>query len=377
MNKNFDANINNLIIGFLTDNNTSEDNKLLKNWLEESEENKKIFRRIQNAWISSSQTITSDEEMITSDLAKVHSRIKKNADVKNIRKLRLTLIRIAASIIILLGLSSVLYDHFSEKTENKAAQKLCRIVVPKGSKTMAQLPDGSTVWLNAESSISYNPASFDKKNRTIDLMGEGYFSVTTNPEKPFIVKTKDIKVKAYGTEFNVKSYPENVTVETTLIHGIVKVEGKNQQNQQYEIQIKPKQKLICYTKADNVITSNKENKTQSDNISPHKNKDLRPVIQEDVKTVLYTSWKDENWIIEGEKIGDLAINLERRYNVLIKFQSEEIKNYMFTGTFQNETFEQVMQVIRLTAPIQYTIDKGEVTISLDERLKLKYEKYIN
>ncbi|UCH15105.1 MAG: DUF4974 domain-containing protein, partial [Bacteroidales bacterium] len=103
----------------------------------------------------------------------------------------------------------------------------------------------------------------------------------------------------------------------------------------------------------------------------------KPVINNVERTDLYTSWKDESWIFKGEKISELAILLERRFDVRIIFNSEELKDYRFTGTFQNETLEQVLQVLRLTAPLRYEIGKGTVILKLDSKLKLKYKKYIN
>lgn len=373
--ENIDSKIHELIIGYLTNNNTPEENKVLHDWLKQSEENKKIMLKLQRAWQISTQTVPAQEEITKSDLNKVHAKLKLRPGKQKYISRKFTFIRIAASVVFLLGIfTASLYFLLNKEI---AENKLCRIVVPKGSKTMAQLPDGSTVWLNAESTMTYDPVTYNKKNRNVKLVGEGYFSVATNPKKPFIVEAKNFKVKAFGTEFNVKSYPEDVTVETTLIHGIVKVEGGNSNNKHFEIKIKPKQNLICYAKANSGKTETNIALPSDSATEVGNNKAQLPVLQDNVKTVLYTSWKDDRWIVEGERIGDLAVKLGRRYNVAINFKSEDIKNYMFTGTFQNETLEQVMQIIKLTAPITYKIGKGEVTICSDERLKPKYEKYID
>ncbi len=378
MKENIDEIVNDLIVGFLTDNNSPEENRSLYEWLKSSEGNKKLFQRIQKAWNSTSHTVPANDEIMASDLKKVYARLKILPQKNKPVYIKLSFLRIVATIVLFLGLSFLGIHFFGPKKNNGLSETLCRIVVPKGAKTMAQLPDGSSVWLNAGSTLTYYSQDFGVKSRYVKLEGEGFFSVVTNPKKPFIVETKKVKVKAYGTEFNVRSYPEEVTVETTLIHGIVKVEGENANNKHYEIQVKPKQTLICYAEIDSICPDIIETSPGSENTADDQTDNYkRPVLHDNVKTVLYTSWKDDRWVIEGERIGDLAVDLERRFNVDINFESEEIKNYMFTGTFCNETLEQVMQVIRLTAPIHYKIGKGEVVITSDERLKLKYEKYIN
>ena len=94
----------------------------------------------------------------------------------------------------------------------------------QGSKSQITLPDGSKAWINAGSKLSYR-GDFNQSDRIVNLEGEGYFNVTSNKAKPFIVQTAHLKVKAFGTVFNVKAYPEEKTVETTLVEGIVEIEA--------------------------------------------------------------------------------------------------------------------------------------------------------
>jgi ferric-dicitrate binding protein FerR (iron transport regulator) len=95
-----------------------------------------------------------------------------------------------------------------------------------------------------------------------------------------------------------------------------------------------------------------------------------------VKTILYTSWKDEKWIIEGQTLGYLAKEFERRYNLQISFDNEAIKNYKFNGILTDETFEQVLKVIKLSAPIDFTVTNNQVLLKENTNAKNHYDKYL-
>ena len=92
------------------------------------------------------------------------------------------------------------------------------------------------------------------------------------------------------------------------------------------------------------------------------------MIKNNVNPELYTSWKDDLWFIEKQKIGDLSKEFERRYDVRINFVSEDVKNYHFTGTIHHETIEQVMTILRRTIPLNYSFNKNIISIDIDNRL---------
>ncbi|HZK64965.1 MAG TPA: FecR family protein [Puia sp.] len=98
----------------------------------------------------------------------------------------------------------------------------CEVVTRNGSKTNLLLPDGTTVWLNAGSRLTYD-SLYGNEPREVTLSGEGFFDVVKNPQKPFIIHTGKINIRVLGTIFNVKSYPEEKTIETSLIQGSIEV----------------------------------------------------------------------------------------------------------------------------------------------------------
>jgi transmembrane sensor len=236
--------------------------------------------------------------------------------------------------------------------------------VPYGSKSRMILPDSSIAWLNAGSKIVIS-SHYGLQNREITLEGEAHFTVVP-AQKPFRVKTFSLTVEALGTVFNVKAYPEEKTVETTVEEGAVKITdnlsgkpaGKNtivltNQRATYWIvqektdKMKPEDKTTGFSRFDGTELQGKERPGQ---ISVAKN----------IAPEIYTSWKDEKWIIEREELQFLAVKLERRYNVRIIFRDEKLKKYVFSGVLKDETLGQVLEYIKLTAPIGYKVQLDQV-----------------
>jgi ferric-dicitrate binding protein FerR (iron transport regulator) len=256
-------------------------------------------------------------------------------------------------------------------------KSLTEITAPKGAKCIIVLPDSSTVWLNAGSKIKYDK-SFNFKDRTIELIGEAYFSVAKNENCMFKVKTSDLIVGALGTKFNVKAYPEEETIMATLEEGKIDVELINVKKAAEQIILKPNENMIFY-KADKklqIVASQNNVNSRPDDILETKQSVSKIKIISNVNTELYTSWKDDKWIFLGEPLPVLASKLERRYNVKIIFAEDELRSYKFSGTIENETIEQIMQALRLTAPLKFQTKKNTIILSVDEKLKQKYKKII-
>jgi transmembrane sensor len=388
--KKSNADQNDLIIRFLNGEASDQEIRLLREWINQSDENRKEFIQMKISWMASAQMKKYKPDYIKQALFELNRKIRereKIASESRIHKLR-DILKIAAAILLFISLGSAgtylllknKISDFALKTDNTI-----HVYAPKGSKATTILPDGTKVWLNAGTDIMYNAGLFGKSERQVTLIGEGFFTVAANPDRPFIVNAKNLKIRALGTEFNVKAYPEEDNVETTLVKGIIKVDGKDRNKKPFSVTLKPNQqvKFRAGKATINSVILTDPGKVDIEKLREIKLENLmadiatRPVISNLERTDLYTSWKDENWIFKGEKISELVILLERRFNVKIIFNSEELKEYRFTGTFKNETLEQVLQVLKLTAPLQYEIGKGTVTLKLDSKLKMKYNKYIN
>ena len=224
------------------------------------------------------------------------------------------------------------------------------VIAPMGSRTEMNLPDGSKVWLNAGSKLRYSD-NFNKSNRDLSLEGEAYFQVEKNKQLPLIVNALGVNVKVVGTTFNIKAYPTENTISTTLVEGKVILESEKY-NFGNNIVMLPNQKAV-FSKTDRKLVI-----TTID--------DLYSEI----------SWKDNQLIIKAEELSELAVKLERKYNVKIAFDSENIKLYKFSGTLQDETLQQVLDVIKVSAPINYQIRGKDILLKLNtERINI-YNKLL-
>jgi len=237
------------------------------------------------------------------------------------------------------------------------------VAVAYGSKSTIELPDGSLVVLNSGSKLTY-PTSFGKDNRTVILSGEGFFEVRKNSKWPFFVKTSGMTIKVTGTKFNVKAYPDEILTETTLVSGSVEIlEDKKEGSPKLLALLKPNQKAIF--NRENVvikepISEKKELKNNKKISTPHFKALID--IEEDVKTEELTSWKNNVLIINNEKLSDLTKKLERWYNVEISLKNEALSNIRFSGKFDKETIQEVLEALMFIQPFSYEISKNKIKI---------------
>lgn len=342
-----------LIIEFLEGKISDIDLATLNNWFEEKEDHRLLFNEFKAAWLLSMSS--GDSFSSSSALLKVKSEI--NREKKVGRTIFWNKYRIAASWVLIFGLGSVITWLISGEPESKKNTDLITtFTAPIGSKAQVDLPDGSKVWLNAGSQIMYNN-NFGRMSRKVQLTGEAFFKVKSDKENPFYVVTTDLVVKAVGTEFNVKAYPEEEMITTTLEEGKVLLSVKG--NHQQVIALKPMQNAVYKRGVD---VNNSGNRIE---------------VKDNFATELVTSWKEPVWILESESLGSFAVLLERRYNVKIDFENDEVKNFKFTGKIHNESIEQILKAMELTAPVQYSIQRNVVRIYLSSKNKSKFQKYTN
>lgn len=226
-----------------------------------------------------------------------------------------------------------------------------------GSKSRITLPDGTTVWLNSGSNLLYNNKNFGESDREVTLSGEAFFNVTHDSEHPFIIHAGKINVEVLGTSFDVKNYPDDKTVEATLIKGSIEVTFTNDPSR--KVLLKPDEKLTVYTNGKTETQNLKAAKPEIKNeykVSP------LTILPED-STVVETAWVQNKLAFIGESFPQLAIQMERWYNIKISFANNKVKQYHFTGIFVDETLDQALKALQITAPFHYTIEKNEVTIS--------------
>ncbi|MBP2833305.1 FecR family protein [Aquimarina sp. U1-2] len=211
------------------------------------------------------------------------------------------------------------------------------ISIPKGKLFQLALSDGTKVWLNAASSLKF-PRVFNAGDqyREVHLVGEAFFDVTTNNEQPFIVNTGKVNVEVLGTQFNVSSYNEDSTVKTTLVEGSVAV--KDPANKNNQLKLTPNHQAIY-------------------------NKDNKILAQKEVNPDIYTSWMRKKIIVHNEPFKEVYKRIERTYDVEITSLNEKLNNTHFTGEFDIESVQQILNVFSKTIEFTYEIEDKKITIN--------------
>lgn len=226
----------------------------------------------------------------------------------------------------------------SQKIESTYSEEAYyEMIVPKGQKSELVLPDGTYIWLNSESRLKY-PVAFSKNNRKVELIGEGFFKVTKQNQKDFWVKTKDFDIKVTGTEFNVMAYADFKRTEASLEEGKIEIYTSLDSSSPKIAELNPSQKII-YSEQNKVFTVTNSN----------------PLVE--------SSWRRNEFVFEDLPFSEFAKRLERWYNVEITFADPELASVKYTGQFKNkETIWQVLDIIKLTTNIDYTLTDRKLII---------------
>jgi transmembrane sensor len=355
-----------LIVAYLQGRANREEITAMKAWLEESAENKRIFDELFDIWSVSAQR-DANEFNAVDGYRKIRDHIKDQDNIQAFSKVSMKGYRIALRIAAVLVIGLVLGILFILKSKNTAIVNnnllLTEISAPLGSKTKVVLPDGTKVWLNAGSTIRYN-SSFNINNRNITLEGEAYFDVLKNTKIPFLVQTPDVTVKVLGTAFNVKAYPKEGSVETTLERGALIVEQTKPDGDHIQTVLAPRQRATLVKQTGKMYLSETETQVlKKEKVHTLDMAKGMVLVSKEVETQIFTAWKDNRLVFRNETFESLAVKLERWYGVKIILADNEIKYYHFNGTIENETINDVLDIVRLTLPIDYTILHNNITIT--------------
>ncbi len=351
---------------------TEEDHKELSIFFEEDKTYKEKYDLLKAHWENKNDVRTD----IDAALEKIILRIEKDRNQSNkealvipatkvkpgIRRYLTVFSRVAA--ILLICLASVYFIYEKTKPDVSIEQAIAKSTdtdwqtkqTNKGAKSTIFLQDGTKVILNADSKLRF-PKSFSGDTREIYLTGEAFFDVTHNAAMPFIIHTDKMNIKVLGTEFNVKSYPEDSAYETTLIRGSIEVTLKDRPSDR--IILKPKEKLIV---ANLAFESAPEAKTSLPAVHSQLSITGLHYISKTDSAVVETSWVDNKLVFQDESFANLAIDMERKYAINIHFSNEKLKDYRFTGIFKEETIRDALNALQLTEKFNYKITGNEVYI---------------
>ena len=302
----------------------------------------------------------------------IQKGISKQKSTKRILNLKMNFLRIAAIVVVTFLLGGTL-SYFIFNSKPIAVYSDCEVSASLGSTSEIVLPDQTHVWLNGGSKIKYS-TSFNQNDRLIYLEGEGYFKVAKNKNLPFIVDAFGFEVKAIGTEFNVKAYKDDETIETTMVDGKVTLQH-SAENILEGVMLVPNQKATFFklkeTLTIEVLKELKEKKEEFEYIPEN-----RLIIASRIDPKSIVSWKENQLIFEREKLSVLVEKLSRKYNFTFVFKSDDIKRFRFSGTLEDETLQQVMDVIKISSPIDYTIVGKTVIIERNDKRVPAFEKLL-
>jgi len=248
--------------------------------------------------------------------------------------------------------------YYTRPTDQQVQQQV--VVTPNGKRVRTILPDGSTVWLNAASTIKFAGNLNEADKRDVYLTGEAYFDVKHDAARPFIVHAGKMNVVVLGTAFNVKAYTADKFIETTLIRG--KVEILNENNPASNIVLYPNQKVTINTSVNTVKKAVILHKAiVRDSVITSPDKIAQAAVLPDA-TIDETAWLSNRLSFKQRNFDDIAVQLERWYNVKIIFDDDKYNAKQFTGTFTNQSITEVMQAFRETYPFHYSITNNQIHI---------------
>lgn len=284
---------------------------------------------------------------------------------KNLFRKRRHSIKLAVFSIVALALSCTVYyliysPGINAKSKSIAGRAAAHderneISTQPGAHSKIILPDGSTVWLNAGSRLIYNK-NFDAAIREVELTGEAYFDVKKDEHRPFIIHAQKMNIKVLGTAFNVKSYPGDKSSETSLIHGLIEVTMND----------RPHEKIILHPSEKLVVMNDEQTKKDAD--GKKANTPSSVVISKinyapADSAVIETSWMDDRLIFRNKIFAELAVELERKYGMVFRFEDENAKQLMFDVNFKNETIHQALRALQLANPFHYSINNEMIIIT--------------
>ena len=306
--------IDSLISRYLMGNASSHEIEELRRWIESDEQNRKYFQRQQDIWAVLNPTIDiNDIDTVSAELKVLRKTGIVSSRFAIFKKLLGYWSRIAAVAILPL-LAVVGYLIYRQSEERDIAD--VTITTSFGCLSSTVLPDGTIVWLNANSSLQYDPM-MDDNVRNVILHGEAYFDVKADAKHPFNVKTPYMTVTATGTEFNVNAYDSSASI--TLVDGKVSVEV--------------------------------ESKTMTLNPGEHLAvADGRPTISNHINTEKYCCWRNGTLIFEDEPLFNICNRLQQIYDVEFDI-APELKERTFRMILNGENISEVVRFFELAAPV--------------------------
>lgn len=329
--------IDELIANYLTEGLDKNALDELKTWIAASAENQQYFIRQRKIWFSAVSREAASVYDKDKAFENFRNRVESQKEIQSTSRRGFSLSalwRYAAVVAIIIAVGCISYWQGEVNVKDTFAD--ISVEAPLGSKTKLYLPDGTLVWLNAGSRMTYSQG-FGVDNRKVELEGEGYFEVKRNEKIPFFVKTKDLQLQVLGTKFNFRDYPEDHEVVVSLLEG--KVGLNNLLREEKEAVLSPDERAVL-NKANGLLTV------------------------ESVTASNASQWTDGYLFFDEELLPDIAKELERSYNVKIHIANDSLKTFRFYGNFvrREQNIQEVLEALASTEKMQYKIEERNITI---------------
>lgn len=329
--------IDELIANYLTEGLDKNALDELKTWIAASAENQQYFIRQREIWFSAVSREAASVYDKDKAFENFRNRVESQKEIQSTSRRGFSLSalwRYAAVVAIIIAVGCISYWQGEVNVKDTFAD--ISVEAPLGSKTKLYLPDGTLVWLNAGSRMTYSQG-FGVDNRKVELEGEGYFEVKRNEKIPFFVKTKDLQLQVLGTKFNFRDYPEDHEVVVSLLEG--KVGLNNLLREEKEAVLSPDERAVL-NKANGLLTV------------------------ESVTASNASQWTDGYLFFDEELLPDIAKELERSYNVKIHIANDSLKTFRFYGNFvrREQNIQEVLEALASTEKMQYKIEERNITI---------------
>ncbi|SFG16265.1 FecR family protein [Prevotella sp. KH2C16] len=308
---------------------TPKESAELQEWLSHPDENGGFDEMCHELWIKTPNAIN---ENIEADMFECIKGKMPETDVENIHA-RLPFYKMAAAILFVVSIGLGWYAYHMQQILVARKGDVIETLVKKGQKAQLTLPDGTKVWLNSATQLSYD-GSFNLQDRKVKLDGEAYFEVAKHKDKPFIVECNEVSVEALGTVFNVKNYHADSVITTSLIEGSVRVSDRHS-----GVTLEPRQSLVYTRNGHSFSVSEFENLHEID------------------------FWRRNILYFDSTPLSEIAKTIERMYDIKVVFVSKDLEDVTFSGTIKNNSLENVFHLISFTYPVKYEFRKDTVYLS--------------
>jgi len=252
----------------------------------------------------------------------------------------------AASVVLFAGVAFVAIRYL-----NKPADGATTVTAPSNGVSKISLPDGSSVWLNSSSKLSYRN-NLQNNCREVKLTGEAYFDVVKDAEHPFTVEVAGFKIKVLGTAFNVRAYASDHCSEATLVRGKIELTLTSRPEKKYILKPSERFSISNPVKVSHTRVASQNPVAELTNVGKHKIEGLPD-------EVLWTKSEIE---FDNTSFEDIAQMIAHKYNVTVTFKSNAVKQMKFTGKFKNESLVDAMNYLQRTANFYYKIHGNEIVI---------------